>query len=86
MTESTIKKRTLVIMDGSNGMRVERITELVDQLAKELFVKSTCEQLDKRHPTMLVISVVMTDERYEKLKELLETRYPGLCVYDPPME
>ena len=86
MTESITKKCTVIIMDGSHSGLVGNIIELVDHITKELFVKSTCRQLDRRHPTMLVVETTMDDERYEKLQHLLDTRYPGLCVYNPPME
>ena len=86
MTESTIEKCTIVIMDGSHRGLVDNIIELVDHITKELFVRSTCRQLDRRHPTMLVVETMMEDERYEKLQHLLETSYPGLCIYNPPME
>lgn len=86
MTESIAKKCTIIIMDGSCERLVGHVIDLVDHITKELFVNSTCRELDSNHPTMLVVETMMNDERYEKLQHLIETRWPGLCIYNPPME
>ena len=86
MSESMPKKRTLVITDGSRERIVDRIIELVDHLSKKWFTKSTRKSLDRKHPTVLIIQTTLDDESYDALKEMLEVRYPGLCVYDPPID
>ena len=86
MKESLPKRRTLVITDGSRERVVDRVIELVEHLSKKWFAKPTCESLDRKHPTVLIVQTTLDDEAYNALKELLEVRYPGLCVYDPPME
>lgn len=85
MAESNVSNRTIVIMDGSNEKIVGNIIELVDHIVKGLFVKATCRVLDKKHPTMPVIEVMMDDERFDVTQRLLEIQHPGLCVFNPPM-
>lgn len=86
MTESIAKKRTVVIMDGSHKGLVDMVIEHMDYLTKPLFVKASCRQLDSKHPTMLVTETMMDDKTFEELQHILELRWPGLCIYNPPME
>lgn len=86
MAESIVTKRTILVMDGSNEKIVGNIIELVDHIAKELSVKAICRDLDGGHPTIKIIETAMDEERFVVTQDLIERRYPGLCVFDPPME
>lgn len=82
----TTQNYTTVVMDGSNTKIVGHIVDLLNHLAKELGAKATCRQLDSKHPTTIVIDIVMDSDMYDTAQHLIEVRYPALCVFNPPMQ
>lgn len=78
-------KCTTVIMDGTHEDVVRDIMEWIDDITKKEFDKATCHALDSKHPSIIVIESRTTPSRIDLISEIVELRYPGLCVFNPPM-
>lgn len=74
-----INDYTIVIMDGSDPKIVTNVLEVV------LGLNTTCEPMDIDHPTTMVITTKTTSACFDKMTNVLERLYPGLCVFNPPM-
>lgn len=85
MSNNYADKYTTVVMDGSHDDVVRHIIEIIDDLTKQEFGKSTCGPLDSDHPTMMVIRTKTRPSAYRVIQYIVELRYPGLCVFNPPM-
>ena len=82
------KRYITVVMDGSDMGKLHHITDLFDMVTDEQMYgfKASCRSLDNRHPTMMVIeSMLPSDLAYVKIQRVIESLYPGLCVFNPPM-
>lgn len=80
------KNYVTVIMDGSDKGKVRHITNLFDMATDEQMYgfRASCRPLDSRHPTMIVIeSMLPSDRDYEVIRRMIESIYPGLCVFNP---
>lgn len=82
---SKSKKFTTVVMDGSDEETVRNIRESMNIVTKEKYGTATCRSLDNGHPTIKVIDVYTTTKVYNKIQQMIENAYPGLCVFDVPM-
>lgn len=83
--EYFIVEQTTVIMDGSDRRTVREIMRLIDAVSGTKHGKAKCRRLDGKHPTAKVIISKSTGRVYDKIREILDERYPGLCIYNPPM-
>lgn len=85
MSKNRKRKYTVVITDGSNVHTVKCILEWFDCLTNRRFGKTKCRQLSKEHPTTLVVKTKMREDSFNLLQNGIESVYPGLCVFNPPM-
>lgn len=88
MTRFGNRKFVTVIMDGSDDSKVRHIRNLFDQETEDQMYgyNSTCSALDARHPTIkVIVSWMPTEQLYRKVQNTIESLYPGLCIYNPPM-
>ena len=78
-----IKKRNIVVGDGTNYRTLNEIIGLV-----RMYKGRKCEMhvLDNDHPSIKVITFRgMTDESYSHLRMNLEVNYPALCSFNVPL-
>ena len=78
-------KYTTVVMDGTSEDVVLDIMAWIDDITEQEFGKSTCRPLDDKHQTMIVIETRTKESRYDLIRCIIELRYPGLCIFNPPM-
>lgn len=85
------KKRTFVIMDGSDKDFVKGIRGLAEMcigrswIINNLFGRIRVRRLDKQHPTMKVVSIRSGYRQWYELRKILERDYPEQCVFDAPL-
>jgi hypothetical protein len=85
MSGKNLKEISVVIMDGSNQEIVDYIAAAVFDLS-DLSVRSVMiYELSENHPSTIVVRSKMTDECYVEMRNRIELRYPGLCMFNPPM-
>lgn len=85
------KIRHFVIMDGSDKEFVQCIRGLTEmyigksRIMNILFGRIRIRRLDRRHPTMLVVTVRSTNRPWTELRKVLERDYPEQCVFNAPL-
>lgn len=70
-----------VIMDGSSNFANREIAGIIDMATRRRIGKSKCRTLDRKHPTMKVITRFTSARRYWEAKRLIEKDYPGVCTF-----
>lgn len=83
MIGTIVKDYKTLIMDGSNKEVVDEILNTMDVFIGDEHV--TCEPLDSKHPTIIVINTKTDEFAYAITKAMIEKLYPGLCIFNPPM-
>ena len=79
------KKFVTVVMDGSNENVVRTITGAIDIVTRERYGESVCRDFDSAHPTMKAIETYTNRKTYRKIQGMIESSYPGLCVFNAAM-
>lgn len=71
-----------VIMDGSDKKKVKEITSIFEMIQNRRFSRIKAKPIDKDHPTMLVLTTLMSAQRYHDTRRIINQAYPGLCIFD----
>lgn len=79
------RRFSTVVMDGSNDDVVHDIIHVVRTLIKGRGRFCSCMPVDEGRLTMFTIDVFTTKTVYNELEREISRRYPGLCMFDPPM-
>jgi predicted double-glycine peptidase len=80
------RKFRTVVMDGTDTEIVNFImSDLIDDMNFEKYGKSTCQPLDDKHPSMIVIETYTTEDMYHTMQGVIDKCYPGLCIFNPPI-
>lgn len=85
MKGKNLKEISVVIMDGSNQETVDYITAMVFEWSDPSVRSMMVYELSENHPSTIVIRSKVADEHYDLLCNRIERRYPGLCIFNPPM-
>lgn len=86
MRDAYCKTFRTVIMDGTDSEIVGFIVnDLIDDLNRESYGKSTCRPLDDKHPSMIVVETYTREHMYNEMRDLIDRCYPGLCIFNPPI-
>ena len=88
-----VKKFNTVVMDGTHEQTVNFVKDIIEDLNTAEasdgtianYGKATCRPLDDKHPSMIVIEVRTTEERYGLMRYLIDLALPGRCIFNPPM-
>ena len=80
-----VKDYVTVIMDGSDTEVVRKIVNVIDKVTAKKHGVSTEHVFDDDHPTMVIIKTKTTNGVYKIIQNVIDTIYPGLCVFNPPM-
>lgn len=80
-----VKDVQTVIWDGSNQEVVDDIISMIDEANKNRGHKATCRSMDEGHPTTMVIETRISGLIYGVVQKLIEKKYPGLCMFNPPL-
>lgn len=70
-----------VVMDGTNDYVVGRISGIQSAIAK-----SKVHFAHVTYPngsSIMILPVKASRLQYSRIKRTIETRYPGLCIFDP---
>ncbi len=74
------KNHNFVVMDGTDKKKVWTIiANLTDVLGQTVV---NVRPLDEKHQSMIVIKYKTGFLKQQKLRRMLEQKYPGLCSYD----
>lgn len=76
------KNFATVVMDGSDENVLRTITDAIDLVTKERHGASVCRDFDSARPSMKVIETCTDEKTYEKIRGMIESSYPGLCVFN----
>lgn len=74
-------KHNVIVMDGTDRANLWGVIGKISEFLKS---KDTIQvsQLDKAHPSMMVIQYKIGRSENQKVQEMLDDTYPGLCAYD----
>jgi hypothetical protein len=81
------KMRTIqtVIWDGTNQEVVDDIMSIIDKHNFSLDCKATSRPMSDDRPSTIVIETKMYNHNYGMIRILIERKYPGQCMFDPPL-
>ena len=78
------KKRSFIIMDGSDKDYVKEIRALCKMIMGRVRIK--IRKLDGSHPTMKVVTIKTNNCRnWHDLRKILERDHSEQCVFDAPL-
>lgn len=80
-----LKINTVVIMDGTHKHAVRVIRELCRSWSPIMVNCPTVRSMRGCESSMVVIETQMYDEQLNLLNKEIEERFPGLCIFNPPM-
>lgn len=78
------KKRSFVIMDGSDKNYVNEIKGLSKMIIGK-FRRIKIRKLDRNHPTMKVVTIRSGYRQWCELRKILERDHSDNCVFDAPL-
>lgn len=85
MNNKNLKELSVIIMDGSDNDKVDYIRALVWEWSDPSVRQIMFYELDENHPSTLVMRTKISDDYAKDLQNIIERRYPGLCIFNPPM-
>lgn len=85
MNGKTIKELSVVVMDGTDKDKVDYIQALIWEWSDPSVRQIMVYELGKDHPSTIVMRTKIDDESAMHLQNFIERRYPGLCMFNPPM-
>lgn len=86
MKERNLKMNTVVIMDGTNQNTVEYITAMLREWSPVSSGEPVVYPMSRNyHPSKMVVKTEVYEDELDKLNSLIERRFPGLCMFNPPM-
>lgn len=77
------KKRSFLIMDGSDKNYVNEVRSLCKMYIRKSRIK--VRRFDKDHPTMKIVTIKSKYRPYSELRKTLERDHSGQCVFDAPL-
>ena len=75
------KRFNTVIMDGTSSWECKEIAGIIGMVTGRRFRRVRIKPFPG-NPSMKVISVLTSAERYRQIKNCIEESHPGLCSYD----
>ena len=78
------KLNTIVIMDSSNKGNVTYITDML-RAWNAYGGNPRVYPLSKNHSSILVVKMQLEERDINHVNDLIERRFPGLCIFNPPM-
>ncbi len=78
-------RNAVVIMDGTNKNNVRYITDMIREWSLLPSFEPEVYQMDKDHPSMIVVKADMFLKDRLEVNNRIEARFPGLCIFNPPM-
>lgn len=85
MTGFRIKNYTITVMDSSHPIVLSDIIMTVRKTTEEQHGGPVKCCKPEGRPTLMVIEFKAKKKTYNQIKEVIESKYPGLCVFNPPM-
>ena len=79
------KKFVTVVTDGSDENVMRSISYAIDLVTRERYGESICRNFNSAHPTMKVIETYTNNRTYNKIRTMIESSYPGLCIFNAAM-
>lgn len=80
-----LKTNTVVIMDGTNYDNVRYITDMLRTWSPITVDDPKVYRVNKDRDSMIAVKVQMYEADLAKVNERIEQRFPGLCIFNPPM-
>ena len=78
--EKTRNYQTL-IMDGSDPYVVRDILLMIDLITGDF--ETINYPLDEEHPSIIVLETKTNEDVYDLIEMVIESEFPGLCVFNP---
>jgi hypothetical protein len=80
-----IKNYTIIVMDSSQPTVLSDIIMTVRKMTGEQYSGQVRCCKPEGRPRLMIIEFKAKKKTYNQIKEVIENKYPGLCVFDPQM-
>lgn len=85
MKGTELKTNTVIIMDGTQVDKVLYIASMLREWSPIGVDDPKLDWVDRDRLSMVKVRVNMYETDLIKVNERIERRYPGLCIFNPPM-
>lgn len=85
MTGFRIKNYTITVMDSSQPTILSDIIMTVRKTTEEQYSGQVRCYKPEGRPRSMIIEFKAKKKTYIRIKEVIENKYPGLCVFNPQM-
>lgn len=83
MSGAKVEKYVTLVMDGSDVKVLSNIINVIDALAGTRNGETVYSPLDSNHPTLMILETFTNSRIYKTIEKVIESMYPGLCVFNP---
>ena len=85
MNRNNVEEVTVLVMHTTNSKIIDSINRVIYEWSIMEVVYPMMYKLGKDHPDKIVIRSLVDKKDVDSLRNNLETAFPGLCIFNPPM-